>query len=92
MSRADTRLPTVEEALARVGSGAGFGSLVVRNGRSRIGHIAHHDHSLCGVEKRVAAHYDTEVENEDEEFRDWIKHNWQTGYVCRACQRALPNT
>ena len=91
MSHSDTRLPTTEEALTRVGSGTGFGSLVVRNGRSQIGHIAHHGHSLCGVEKRVAQHYDTEIENEEEEFRGWIKFNWQTGYVCRACQRALLN-
>lgn len=92
MSRADTRLPTLEDALARVGSGAGFGSLVVRNGRSNTGHIRCDKvvGSLCGVEKRIAAHYDTDCDNDNEEFPAWLKLNWGMG-ICRACLRSLPN-
>lgn len=92
MSHADTRLPTLEEALASVGSGAGFGSLVVVNGRSRVGHIRCEAVSgaLCGADKRKAEHYDTDCDNDDEEFPAWLKLNWGLG-ICRACLRALPN-
>lgn len=79
-----------QEVLARIGSGAGFGSLTVRNGHSRTGHIwcEHVNGALCGVEKRVAPHYDTDCDNNDEEFPVWIKTNWNLG-ICRACLRAL---
>lgn len=93
MSHAKTRLPTLEEALARVGSGAGFGSFVVRNGRSNTGHIycERTSGALCGVEKRMAPHFDGEVWHEDEEFPAWLKLNWELG-ICRACLRSLPNS
>lgn len=89
MQAKPAQFPDLENALRRVGTGTGFGSLVVCNGRSRIGHIATDGVSLCGVEKRVAAHYDTDVDNEDEEFRAWLKTNWGTGLICRACLRSL---
>jgi hypothetical protein len=92
MSHATLQLPTLEEALARVGSGAGFGSVVVRNGRSRTGHIwcEQVGGALCGVEQRVSAYYDTDCDNSDDEFPAWLRLNWELG-ICRACLRSLPN-
>ena len=91
MSHAVKNLPTLEGALARVGSGAGFGSLVVRNGRSKTGHIycERIDGALCGVGKRMAPHFDNEVGHEDEDFAAWLKLNWPC--ICRSCLSALPN-
>lgn len=91
MNRADKSFPTLEQALASVGSGTGFGSLVVRNGRSNTGHIycERTYGALCGVERRIAPYFDTEVRHEDEEFPGWLKLNWELG-LCRACLRALP--
>ena len=80
----------LKSVLAIVGNGDGYASLVVRNGRSRIGHIYCEkiDRSFCGVDKRVAKHYDTEVENMDDEFRPWIIRNWGLG-ICAHCIRAV---
>lgn len=91
MSHTDARLPSLDEALVCVGNGTGFGSLSVRNGRSRIGHIRCQKAggALCGVDKRMAAHFDTDCDNDDEEFSAWLKLNWELG-ICRSCLHTLP--
>lgn len=87
----EKKTAALSQALICVGSGAGFSSLHISNGRTRTGHI-HRENvgALCGVDKRKSDHYDAECLNQDDEFPVWLKNNWGLG-ICQSCLRALPN-
>lgn len=89
MSTANRRSPSLAVARKAVGSGDGFASYHVENGRTRTGHIWRHGTGVfCGVDKRIAPQHFHELVNDNAEFVTWLTANWSLG-ICRACLISL---